>query len=307
MIRIGVDFGGTKIEAAAVDEAGAFLSRLRVPTPRVYPRAIAAVADLVARLESEAGVFGASIGIGMPGSISPLTGLLRNANSQWLAGHPFHEDLERALDRPVRLQNDANCFALSEAVGGAADGARVVFGAILGTGCGGGVAIEGRAFEGMNKIAGEWGHSPLPWPSARERGRHLCWCGRRDCLETWISGTAFSADFQRRTGRSLSGEEIAIAMRAGDRAARMVFARWLDRLARALAVVCDILDPDVIVLGGGMSNIEETYQALPRLIARRIFSDVFATPVVKAMHGDSSGVRGAAWLWPLPRTSASGG
>ncbi|MHB8529131.1 MAG: ROK family protein [Caulobacteraceae bacterium] len=299
MIRIGVDLGGTKIEAAAVDAAGGFVSRVRAPTPRVYEEALAAIAALVRRAEDEAGISGASVGVGMPGSLSPRTGLLRNANSTWLAERPIHADLERILGRPVRVQNDANCFALSEAVGGAADGAEVVFGAILGTGCGGGLAVAGRPIEGRNRIAGEWGHSPLPWPTAAERARHRCWCGRQDCLETWISGSAFCADYAERTGRAMSGDQVMAAMRSGDDHAREAFAAYADRLGRALAVICDILDPDVIVLGGGMSNVGEIYDAIPPIIAGRVFSDVFATPVVKAMHGDSSGVRGAAWLWPL--------
>ncbi len=299
MIRIGVDFGGTKIEAAAVDASGAFISRVRAPTPKIYEEAIASVARLVGEAEAAAGASGASVGVGMPGSVSPRTGLLRNANSTWLADRPFQEDVERALGRPVRVQNDANCFALSEALGGAADGAGVVFGAILGTGCGGGLAVDGRAIEGRNRIAGEWGHSPLPWPTDGEHRAHRCWCGRVNCLETWISGSAFSADYGDRTGKKLSGDQIMAAARSGETQARAVLADYIDRLGRALAMICDILDPDVIVLGGGMSNVEELYDQVPPVIAGRVFSDVFATPVVRAMHGDSSGVRGAAWLWPL--------
>ncbi len=200
MIRIGVDFGGTKIEAAAVNAEGGFASRVRAPTPKIYERAIETVVELVRRAETIAGARDASIGVGMPGSLSPKTGLLRNANSTWLADRPFQEDLQQALGRPVRVQNDANCFALSEALGGAAEGAAVVFGAILGTGCGGGLVVNGVAIEGRNKIAGEWGHSPLPWPNQEEFGAHRCWCGRVDCLETWISGTAFSEDYARRSG-----------------------------------------------------------------------------------------------------------
>ncbi len=299
MIRIGVDFGGTKIEAAAVDAGGDFVSRVRAPTPRIYEEAIRAVAALVADAEAAAGVRGARVGVGMPGSLSPKTGLLRNANSTWLAGRPFLEDLERVLARPVRVQNDANCFALSEAIGGAADGAAVVFGAILGTGCGGGLTVDGRPVEGRNKIAGEWGHSPLPWPSGEEFQAHRCWCGRTNCLETWISGSAFCADFEKRSGKRLSGDAVMAAARIGDPHAAGAFADYVDRLGRALAVICDIVDPDVIVLGGGMSNVAELYDQVPGVIAQRVFSDVFATPVVRALHGDSSGVRGAAWLWPL--------
>ncbi len=230
---------------------------------------------------------------------------MRNANSVWLNGTPFKEDLEAALGRPIRLENDANCFALSEALGGAAAGAEVVFGAILGTGCGGGVVVRGRTVEGANKIGGEWGHSPLPWPSAEERAAHTCWCGRSNCLETWISGTAFCEDYQRATGETLTGEAIVGRARAGEVAAQAALERYADRLGRALAVICDILDPDVIVFGGGMSNAEELYRLVPPIVARRAFSDVFVTAILPAMFGDSSGVRGAAWLWPLEAQPAA--
>ncbi|HEY5071396.1 MAG TPA: ROK family protein [Caulobacteraceae bacterium] len=300
MIRIGVDLGGTKIEAAGVDRAGNFISRVRSPTPQVYEEALATIARLVAEAQRLAGVSEASVGVGMPGSLSPRTGLLRNANSTWLAERPFREDLERVLGRPIRVQNDANCFVLSEAIGGAGDGARVVFGAILGTGCGGGLCVDQQPVEGHNRIAGEWGHSPLPWPTRRERGAHTCWCGRIDCLETWVSGSAFCADYSQRTGLRLSGDQIMERGRGGETGAIAAFEAYVDRLGRALTVICDILDPDVIVLGGGMSNVSELYERLPPVIGRHVFSDVFTTPVVRAMHGDSSGVRGAAWLWPLP-------
>ncbi|MEO8811969.1 MAG: ROK family protein [Caulobacteraceae bacterium] len=299
MIRIGVDFGGTKIEAAALSPDGAFLSRVRAPNPGDYDAAIAAVASLVAEAEREAGISGAPVGIGMPGSISPTSGRLRNANSTWMNGRQFDVDVARAIGRPIRLQNDANCFALSEATDGAAAGAAVVFGAILGTGCGGGVVVGGRTVEGRNRIGGEWGHSPLPWPSAEERGAHLCWCGRIDCLETWISGSAFRADHAAASGRDLAGADVMTLVRAGDPVAGAAFERYLDRLGRAFAVICDVLDPDVIVCGGGMSNVLEIYDRVPRVVARHIFSDSFTTPIVEAAHGDSSGVRGAAWLWPL--------
>jgi fructokinase len=225
---------------------------------------------------------------------------MRNANSVWLNDQPFLEDLQSALGRPVRMENDANCFALSEAFDGAGEGAKVVFGAILGTGCGGAVVVDGRILEGHNRIAGEWGHSPLPWPSQAENGAHFCWCGRSNCLETWISGSAFCADYAAATGRLVDGEEVIRAARAGQTAAEDALERYIDRLGRAFAVICDILDPDVIVCGGGMSNTEEIYQRIPSAIQRHVFSDVFTTPVRAAKHGDSSGVRGAAWLWPPP-------
>lgn len=305
MIRIGVDFGGTKIEAAALDAAGAFAARVRKPNPGNYEGAIEAVRQVVAEAEAQAGVTRATIGVGMPGSLSPKTGRMRNANSVWLNDKPFKEDLEAALGRPIRMENDANCFALSEALGGAGEGAEVVFGAILGTGCGGGVVVRGRTVEGVNRIGGEWGHSPLPWPSAEERAAHTCWCGRSNCLETWISGTAFCEDYQRATGETLAGDAIMAKARAGEAEAKAAFDRYADRLGRALAVICDILDPDVIVFGGGMSNTDELYQAVPPITARYAFSDVFVTRIVKAKFGDLSGVRGAAWLWPLETPSTA--
>ena len=298
MIRIGVDFGGTKIEAAALDQSGAFAARVRQPNPGDYSAAIEAVVSLVAEAERQAGVSGATVGIGMPGSISPRTGKVRNSNSVWLNGMPFDVDLQAALGRPIRLQNDANCFALSEAVDGAGSGAEVVFGAILGTGCGGGVVVRGALIEGVNRIGGEWGHSPLPWPSDEEHAAHRCWCGRVNCLETWTSGTAFCDDYERATGRRLTGEAIVAAGRAGHVEASNALARYADRLGRALAVICDVIDPDVIVLGGGMSNVAELYAMVPPIVEQRLFSDSFATRIVAAEHGDSSGVRGAAWLWP---------
>jgi fructokinase len=299
MIRIGVDFGGTKIEAAALDSQGRFVARVREPNPGEYRAAIDTVVRLVAEAEREAGVSDVSIGVGMPGSISPRTGLVRNSNSVWLNGTPFDRDLANALGRPIRVQNDANCFALSEATDGAAAGAAVVFGAILGTGCGGGVVAGGQLVEGVNRIGGEWGHSPLPWPTESERGAHVCWCGRIDCLETWISGSAFRADYQAATGRRLDGRAIVEAADAGEAEAQAAVDRYVERLGRAFAVICDILDPDVIVCGGGMSNIPALYAAAPPVLERYVFSDSFATRVAPAVHGDSSGVRGAAWLWPL--------
>lgn len=295
MIRIGVDFGGTKIEAAALDSGGAIIARLRRPNPGAYGPALTVVAELVAAVEAEAGARAARVGVGMPGSISPRTGLIRNANSVWLNGERFGEDLEAALSRPVRLANDANCLALSEAADGAGAGAGVVFAAILGTGCGGGLVVDGRLVEGRNGVAGEWGHTPLPWATIEEHPGPACWCGRRGCLETWISGPALAAD----QGAGLSAPEIVEAARAGEPGAQAALARYVDRLGRALAGVVDLIDPDVIVLGGGMSNVAELYERLPGAIGPHVFADGFDTPIRQAVHGDSSGVRGAAWLWPL--------
>jgi fructokinase len=300
VIRVGVDFGGSKIEAAAIDAGGRFVSRVRAANPGEYQAAIETVCALVDRAEREAGAPRGPVGIGLPGSISPRSGLIRNANSVWLNGTAFDKDVEQALGRPVRVENDANCFALSEATDGAGQGAAVVFGAILGTGCGGGVVVGGRTVAGHNRIGGEWGHTPLPWPTATESGAHRCWCGRIDCLETWISGSAFAADYARATGMACSGEAIAAAARAGEKAAAAALDRYVDRLGRALAVICDILDPDVIVCGGGMSNVGELYERVGVAIERRVFSDQFTTRLAPAKHGDSSGVRGAAWLWSAP-------
>ena len=301
MIRIGVDFGGTKIEAAALDGAGQFAARVRKPNPGDYAGALEVVRELIGEVERQAGAPGATVGFGVPGSLSPKTGLMRNANSVWLNGKPFQEDLQKVLGRAVRLENDANCFALSEAIDGAAKGAAVVFGAILGTGCGGGVVVRGHTVAGVNRIGGGWGHTPLPWPSAEERGARTCWCGRRDCLEQWISGTAFGHDYREATGELLTGDVIVTRARSGEAAAVATLDRYVDRLGRGLAVICDILDPDVIVFGGGMSNTTELYERVPPVVARYAFSDVFVTRVVPAKFGDSSGVRGAAWLWPSER------
>jgi fructokinase len=298
MIRIGVDFGGTKIEAAALDERGDYAARVRKPNPGDYQGAVQTVRDLVAEVEKDAGVNATKVGLGMPGSISPKTGLVRNANSVWLNGKPFDKDVQRALGCDLRVANDANCFALSEAVDGAGAGAEVVFGVIIGTGCGGGVVVRGKLIEGINGVGGEWGHTPLPWPTAEERGAHTDWCGRTDCLETWVSGSAFSKDYQDQTNEHLTGDEIMKRVRTGEAKAAAAFDRYVDRLGRALAIIGDILDPDVIVLGGGMSNVAELYDRAPPVMARYIFSDVLKTKIVQAQHGDSSGVRGAAWLWP---------
>ena len=298
MVRIGVDFGGTKIEAAALDQGGKILSRLRKPTPRDYEAAIGTVCALVAETEALTGRC-ERIGFAIPGSISPRTGLIRNANSTFLNGRPFAEDLARALDRPVRLANDANCLAVSEAVDGAGSGFEVVFAMILGTGVGGGTALAGRPLDGRNGIAGECGHMPLPWPGPAEIPGPDCWCGLNGCLETYVSGPAFERDHRALGGPSLAADKVVEAARAGGAAAVEALARYVDRLARGLAVIVDVLDPDVIVLGGGMSNVDELYERLPAAIEPLLFSDMFETPIRRAVHGDSSGVRGAAWLWPL--------
>jgi fructokinase len=299
MIRIGVDFGGTKVEAAALDAEGAFQARVRAPNPGGYDAAREVVRDLIAEAEKQAGAKG-SIGIGTPGSISPKTGLMRNSNSLYLNGRPFREDLEQTLGRPIRMANDANCLALSEATDGAAAGADVVFAGILGTGCGGGLVAGGKLIEGKNGVAGEWGHNPLPWPRPDELPAPRCWCGKPGCLELYISGTGLKTDYQGRGGQTPDAQTVVARARAGEADATAALDRYVDRLARALATVVNLVDPDAIVLGGGMSNVAELYARVPALTAGYIFSDVFETPITAAAHGDSSGVRGAAWLWPPP-------
>ena len=289
-MRLGVDFGGTKIEAAWLDSQGEIRARQRVPNPGDYSSAVRAVADLTARIEQEAGAGARAVGVAMPGSLSPVTGMVRNANSVWMNGKPFLEDLKAALGRPVRVENDANCFALSEAVDGAAAGARVVFGVILGTGCGGGVVVDRKVVTGANGVAGEWGHTPLPWPRADEAPVRD-WCGRWSCLEQWISGTGF----KRWAG--MGAHEADEAAQAGDPKARVLLDLHADRVARSLAVVIDILDPDAIVFGGGVSNVGSLYASVRGKLLAHIFSDVLKTKIVKNEHGDSSGVRGAAWLF----------
>ncbi|NLI75554.1 MAG: fructokinase [Candidatus Riflebacteria bacterium] len=295
-VRIGIDLGGTKIEGIALDHTGAELARRRVPTPREYGASIAAIAALVAGLEAVCGRRG-TVGVGIPGIVSPVTGLVKNANSTWLIGKPLDQDLETALERPVRLENDANCFAVSEAADGAAAGAGVVFGVIVGTGCGGGLVVHGRVLTGRNAIGGEWGHNPLPWPDTDEWPGPPCYCGKQGCIETFVSGTGLAADFQRVTGTALPAPEIVRRAAAGDGPATAALERHERRLAKALATVINIVDPDVIVLGGGVSNIDRLYQTLPRLLPEYVFSDSVTTPIVPPRHGDSSGVRGAAWLW----------
>ena len=289
-MRLGVDFGGTKIEAALLDSTGEIRTRQRVPNPGDYHAAVRAVAELTARIEQEAGARADTVGVAMPGSLSPLTGLVRNSNSVWLNGKPFFEDLKQVLARPLRVENDANCFALSEAVDGAAAGARVVFGVIIGTGCGGGVVVERKVIEGASGIGGEWGHTPLPWARPDEV-QPRDWCGRVGCLEQWLSGTGF----KRWAGMS-AGEANEKAL-AGDPQARVLLDMLADRIARALAVVIDILDPDAIVFGGGVSNIDSLYPSIRGKLIAHVFSDYVGAKIVKNKHGDSSGVRGAAWLF----------
>jgi fructokinase len=295
--RIGIDLGGTKIEAAAIDRHGAIRARRRVATPAGdYDATIAAVAALVRGIESALGG-GMTVGVGIPGTSVERTGLIKNANSTWLIGRPLARDLEAALGREVRLANDANCFALSEASDGAAAGCRNVFGVILGTGVGGGVAIGGRVVVGANAIAGEWGHNPLPWPRSDELPGPPCYCGRSGCIETFLSGPGLAADHRRHGGSALDGREIATGAAAGDKACIAALDRHADRLARALASVINMLDPDAIVLGGGLSAIAGLYESVPRLWGDFVFSDEIVTRLLPPKHGDSSGVRGAAWLW----------
>jgi fructokinase len=304
-MRIGVDIGGTKIEAVALSEAGEILARRRRASPRGdYGGTVATVVELVAALEGELGRPG-SVGVGMPGALSPASGLVKNANSTWLIGRPFDRDLSVALKRPVRVENDANCFALSEAVDGAAAGAGVVFGVILGTGVGGGLAVGGRTILGRNAIAGEWGHNPLPWPRDDERPGAACYCGKTGCIETFLSGPGLARDHSAAGGASAAADEIAARAAEGDTVAEAALRRYEDRLARALASVINILDPDAVVLGGGLSNLARVYAAVPERLPAYVFSDRVDTPVLRPRHGDSSGVRGAAWLWPPGSAAAS--
>jgi fructokinase len=297
-IRIGIDLGGTKIEAIALEGDGTIRVRRRVPAPRGdYRATLTALRDLTQAVESEAGTIG-PIGVGIPGTISPATGLIKNANSVWLIGHPLDRDLAEATGRSVRLANDANCFALSEASDGAGAGHGVVFGAILGTGCGSGIVVDGRIMSGPNSIAGEWGHNPLPWPQADELPGPKCYCGKFGCQETYMAGTGLERDFREQTGRDMKGADIVGAAEAGDMQAEAALQRYEHRLARGLAAILNVIDPDVVVLGGGMSNQDRLYRNVPKLWGAFVFSDTVVTPLVKNHHGDSSGVRGAAWLWP---------
>jgi len=297
-MRIGIDLGGTKIEGIVLDDSGAEIARARIGAPRGdYAATLNAIAQLIAQIDPAPDT-ATPIGIGIPGTISPTTGLIKNANSTWLIGQPFDRDLAARLDRPVRVANDANCFAISEATDGAAEGAETVFGVIVGTGVGGGFVNRGQIMVGGNAIAGEWGHTPLPWMTADEYPGHDCYCGRYGCIETFVSGPAFERDHAAQTGQILSAADIVAASDAGHADATACLEHLEDRLARSLAMIINIIDPDVIVLGGGLSNIDRIYLQLPGLIDRHIFSDSISTPIRKARHGDSSGVRGAAWLWP---------
>jgi fructokinase len=296
-MRIGVDLGGTKIEAIALGDDGRELARRRVPTPRHdYDATSGAVESLVNGIEQDTGRAG-SVGVGMPGALSPASGLVKNANSTWLIGRAIDRDLSQALARPVRCANDANCFALSEATDGAGAGARVVFGVIVGTGTGGGVVVDGRVLTGPNAIAGEWGHNPLPWPRDEERPGPPCYCGKSGCIETFLSGPGLARDYRDATGLELEASEIASRAERGEAAAGAALDRYQDRMARALAVILNLLDPDVIVLGGGMSRVARLYESVPRLWQAWAFSDRISTELRPPLHGDASGVRGAAWLW----------
>ena len=297
LIRIGVDLGGAKIEAIALDAKGETLARRRVATPaHDYQAIVKSIAALVGDIESDIGRRGA-VGVGAPGAISTHTGLVKNSNTAVVNGKPLDVDLSRALARPVRVANDANCFALSEAIDGAGRGAGVVFGVILGTGVGGGIIVNGGIVEGRNRVAGEWGHTPLPWMTEDEYPGERCFCGHRGCVETFLNGAGLSRDYERRSGEGRSATEIAVLAEAGDAFARESLERYQDRLARGLAVVVDLIDPDVIVLGGGLSNISLIYDGLAARVGEYAFTDAFDTKILPNVHGDSSGVRGAAWLW----------
>jgi fructokinase len=297
-MRIGVDLGGTKIAAVLLDDAGAVRSERRLPAPQGdYATTVTTLRDVVAALITDADCAPVTIGFGTPGSISAATGLMQNSNSTWLNGRPLAADLDAAIGRAVRMANDANCFALSEAIDGAGVGARGVFGVILGTGCGGGLVFDRKIIAGAHSIAGEWGHTPLPWAEADELPPPRCFCGRAGCLELWLSGSGLRRDMRVVSGRDLKGEEIVERAAAGDPVARERLSRHLDRLARGLSVVMSIFDPDVIVLGGGLSRLAHLYDDLPAALERYIISDHLRVAVRPPRWGAESGVRGAAWLW----------
>lgn len=294
-MRIGIDLGGTKIEGIALADSGDVVARWRVSTPRDYAQSVEAIGELVEEIERTVGER-CTVGVGIPGAVR-RDGLVKNANSIWLNGQPLGRDLEQRLSRDVRLMNDANCFAISEAADGAGAGAEVVFGVILGTGVGGGVVVGGKCLEGPNRIAGEWGHNPLPWMSTDEHPGPPCYCGKRGCIETFLSGPGLERDFAEHTGTSLASKEIVAAAQRAEAGAADAIDRYHDRLARALASAINVLDPDVIVLGGGMSNLPRVAESVCASLARYVFSNEVETRVLKNVHGDSSGVRGAAWLW----------
>jgi fructokinase len=295
-VRIGIDLGGPHIEAIALDDRGRERFRRRVATPRGdYAGTIETLRALVAGAEAQVGE--STVGIGIPGAVSPATGLIKNANSTWLNGQPLAEDLASALGRPVRLANDANCFALSEATDGAAAGCRTVFGVIVGTGTGGGIVVDGRVLVGGNAIAGEWGHNPMPWPGRDEWPGPPCYCGRTGCIETFLSGPGLARDCDAAAGPGLTATDVVSRAERGDRRAIDALARYEDRMARALASVINIVDPDAIVLGGGLSNLSRLYSRIPEIWGAYVFSDRVSTRLLPPTHGDSSGVRGAAWLW----------
>lgn len=296
-MRIGIDFGGTKIEAAAIDESGNFCARIRTNTPDSYDQAIATVRDLVKDIEKQLKTT-ATVGVCTPGSICPRTGLIRNSNKLYLNNSEFNQDLEYALGRSIKFANDANCFALSEAYDGAGAGKNIVCGLILGTGCGGGIVINSRLLEGSQGIAGEWGHNPLPWQNFDESNAPKCYCGQEGCLEQWVSGTALTRCFKARTGRTESGAAIATLAQNGDAAAIYEISALINRVGRAIASICNVVDPDVVVIGGGLSNIPMLYRELPKIIEQYIFADTWSGKLAPPHWGDSSGVRGAARLWP---------
>jgi len=301
-VRIGIDLGGTKIDAIALGADHQVRARYRTETPRNdYAETLRAIGGLVAQVESDTGECG-TVGVGTPGALSPFSGRMRNANSVWLNGKRLDADLAKILDRPVRLANDADCFALSEAVDGAGSGAHSVFGVIIGTGTGGGIVVNGRLLSGPHRIAGEWGHNPLPWPQDDEHPGPPCYCGKRGCIETFLSGPGLAADLLRATGRDLAPQQIVAASAAHDPEAEAALRRYEDRMARALAGVINLLDPEVIVLGGGLSNIDRLYREVPELIGRYLFSDGTHINLRPPVHGDSSGGRGAAWLWEMKST-----
>lgn len=296
-MRIGIDLGGTKIEGIALDDTGNELLRHRINTPQHdYPETLNAIVNLINILESETQQTG-TVGIGIPGTISPGTDIVKNANSIWLIGKPLQKDLETKLNKPVRIANDANCFVMSESTDGAGKDAEIVFGVIIGTGTGGGITVNRHLLLGVNAIAGEWGHNPLPWPSHSENPGPDCYCGKQGCIETWLSGPGFAKSFKQQTGKQCTAPEIVSLAEQGDEQAELALQNYEDRMARALASVINIIDPHVIVLGGGMSNIQRLYKNVPERWVEFVFSDNIHTRLLANVHGDSSGVRGAAWLW----------